>query len=207
MKITKQSRILLLAMTLGDGHVDKYGQLNLLHSDKQLEYLEWKKKLLNKNGIVTSNIKYRVNNKRYKAYYCSTKVYMFNKLLRRVMYKPTKQLGNLKLLNRLKALHIAIWYMDDGSINNPKKTDGSIRASNLYLHTNVSREENLIIIDYFLNRWNIKFTLAKKGNNYIIYTSTKGARQFIELVKPYVEQVKCLHYKLIVKDVASSEAK
>jgi hypothetical protein len=39
-KITKNSRHLFLSMVLGDGHLDKYGQLNLLHSDKQLEYLE-----------------------------------------------------------------------------------------------------------------------------------------------------------------------
>lgn len=199
MKFNKQSRILLLSMTLGDGHVDKYGQLNLLHSDKQLEYLKWKKELLYKAGITTCGIKKKVNNKKYIAYYCSTKVYTFNKVLRRIMYKSRKCLGNMKLLNKLKALHIAIWYMDDGSISSPKKDDGSLRASNLFLHTNVPLEENLIICEYFLKSWGIKFKPIKKGNYYIIYTSTKGARQFIDIVKPYVNEIPCMRYKLIVK--------
>ena len=38
-KITKDSRILFYSMVLGDGHLDKYGQLNLRHSIKQEEYL------------------------------------------------------------------------------------------------------------------------------------------------------------------------
>jgi hypothetical protein len=41
-----------------------------------------------------------------------------------VFYRPTKQIANRKLLNRLDAKGIAIWYMDDGHINIRKTKDG-----------------------------------------------------------------------------------
>lgn len=38
-KKTKQSRNLFLSMCYGDGHLDKYGQLNIQHCAAQLDYL------------------------------------------------------------------------------------------------------------------------------------------------------------------------
>jgi len=39
--------------------------------------------------------------------------------------------------------------MDDGSLGMLKYPDGSTRATMLRLHTNISKEENQLIIDYF----------------------------------------------------------
>lgn len=39
--------------------------------------------------------------------------------------------------------------MDDGSLTQLKNKDGYVRGNTLRIHTNVSKEENQIIIDYF----------------------------------------------------------
>ena len=107
--------------------------------------------MLKKHGIKVSPIKRKVNNTNYVAYYASTKVYNFSKLYRKILYTPIKSYP-LKQLLKLTPLHIAIWYMDDGSLQTLKNKDGYIRGNTLTLHTNISKEENQVIIDYFQNK-------------------------------------------------------
>lgn len=147
-KVKKESRYLFLSMCLGDGHLDKYGQLNIQHCKDQLDFLTWKRKLLMQSGIKCGEIKFLTSNG-FPAYKFSTKVYNFSKLYRKILYRPKKIIGNIKQLNKLTALHISIWYMDDGSLTQLKNKDGYIRGNTLRIHTNVSKEENQIIIDYF----------------------------------------------------------
>lgn len=194
-KKTKQSRVLFLGMVLGDGHLDKYGQLNIQHSEKQIDYLIWKHKLLRKHGISCTEIKPIISNG-FLAYKFSTRVYDFAKMFRNVLYKPKKTLGILKQLNKLSALELAIWYMDDGSLTKLKNKDGYVRGCTLRLHTNVSKEENQVIIDFFKKKWNVSFTQNKKGNFYELVMHTKEARKFIQIVEPYVRRVPCMHYKI-----------
>lgn len=207
-KILKNSRILFYSMVIGDGHLDKHGQLNLRHCIKQKEYLEWKKKLLNRNGIKTSDIVEFISNGKPQVR-CATKVYNFSKLYRRILYAPKKRLGVIKLLNFLDPLHIAIWYMDDGSLTILKNKDGYIRGNMLRIHTNVSKEENQILIDFFNKKFNINFYQNKHGNNYVLVCGTKEARKFVEIVRPYVEQVSCMLHKVnnLKATVDSSESK
>ena len=49
------------------------------------------------------------------------------------------------MLNRLNALGIAIWYMDDGGLSQ-KKRNGVVHANELMLNTGLSKENNQIII-------------------------------------------------------------
>ena len=56
-------------------------------------------------------------------------------------YKPKKILGNRKLLNRLDALGVAIWYMDDGHINIRKSKEGKIHGFYIKIATCLPKEE------------------------------------------------------------------
>lgn len=206
-KIKKDSRILFYSMILGDGHLDKYGQLNLRHGIKQREYLEWKKKLLNRSGIHTGEIIEFISNG-HPQVRCSTKVYNFSKLYRRILYRPKKTLGIRKLLNFLSPINIAIWYMDDGSLTTLKNKDGYIRGNCLRIHTNVTKEENQILIDYFKEKFGINFNQNKKNSFYELVCGTREARKFINIIRPFVEQVECMKHKLNLKvTVDSSESK
>lgn len=119
------------------------------------------------------------------------------KALRRTIYIPKKTITR-RLLNWLNPLGIAIWYMDDGCINvNTSKQRSSIQHT-IKIATCVDEPTINIIIQYFLEVWNIKFRPFKEGKGtFSIASSTEeDCKKFIEIVKPYIEQVPSLLYKI-----------
>ena len=88
---------------------------------------------------------------------------------------------------------IAIWYMDDGGLS-AKKRDGKIHAYELFLNTHETKETNQIIINYFLEVHDIKFTQVKNKGLYRLRCGTKQARKFIALIEDYV--IPSMRYKI-----------
>ena len=201
-KITKESRNLLIALLLGDGTISNNNVFKLSHCKEQRDYLEWKIEQLKEAGLRNNGLKEYISIKGYnigkKVYYTQLNIIPFIKVLRRVFYKPYKKLGNRKLLNRLDAKGIAIWYMDDGHINY-RKTNGKVHGFYIKIATCIPKEELQIIIDYFKEVWNIEFYMfheGKKENSYSLCCGTKEGIKFINIVKPYVEQVPSMIHKI-----------
>ena len=201
-KITKESRNLLIALLLGDGTISNNNVFKLSHCEKQRDYLEWKIEQLKNAGLRNNGLKEYISVKGYnigkKVYYTKLNIVPFIKVLRRVFYKPYKKLGNRKLLNRLDAKGIAIWYMDDGHINY-RKTNGKVHGFYIKIATCIPKEELQIIIDYFKEVWDIEFYMfheGKKENSYSLCCGTKEGIKFINIVKPYVEQVPSMIHKI-----------
>lgn len=201
-KITKESRNLLIALLLGDGTISNNNVFKLSHCKEQRDYLEWKIEQLKEAGLRNNGLKEYVSVNGYnigkKVYYTQLNIIPFIKVLRRVFYKPYKKLGNRKLLNRLDAKGIAIWYMDDGHINY-RKTNGKVHGFYIKIATCIPKEELQIIIDYFKEVWNIEFYMfheGKKENSYSLCCGTKEGIKFINIVKPYVEQVPSMIHKI-----------
>ena len=201
-KITKESRNLLIGLLIGDGTISNNNVFKLAHSKEQKDYLEWKLKQLKDSGIRNNGLKTYISsngyNKGKEVYYTQLNIIPFIKVLRRVVYKPFKKLGNRKLLNRLSAREIAIWYMDDGHINY-RKTKNRIHGFYIKIATCLPKEELQIIIDYFKEVWNIHFYMfreGKKENSYSLCCGTKEGIKFINIIKPYVEQVPSMKYKI-----------
>jgi len=124
----------------------------------------------------------------------------FCSVLRRAMYKPTKTITR-KLLNRLDATGIAIWYMDDGSLTFKKRSDGSVRGLDLKLHTCFLNEAgaNMCIL-YFKEVWGITFRLLCEHHRYYsLRCGTLEAMRFIDIIKPTVSQIPSMHYKIQYK--------
>lgn len=201
-KITKESRNLLIGLLLGDGTISNNNVFKLSHCEQQKDYLEWKIKQLNESGLRNNGLKEYISVKGYnegrKVYYTQLNIIPFVKVLRRIFYKPYKKLGNRKLLNRLSAREIAIWYMDDGHINY-RKTKNRIHGFYIKIATCLPKEELQIIIDYFKEVWNIQFYMfheGKKEDSYSLCCGTKEGLKFIDIVKPYVEQVESMKHKI-----------
>ena len=201
-KINKKSRNLLIGLLLGDGTISNNYVFKLSHCEEQLDYLEWKVKQLNEAGLRNNGIKEYVSTKGFntgkKVYYSQLNIIPFVKVLRRVFYKPYKKLGNRKLLNRLSAKEIAIWYMDDGHINY-RKTKGIVHGFYIKIATCIPKEELQIIIDYFDEVWGIKFGQRKMKEHFALICATREARKFIKIVEETVKEIQCMHYKLDVK--------
>ena len=202
-KITKESRNLLIALLLGDGTICSNNVFKLAHSEQQKDYLEWKIKQLNYAGIRNNGLKSYVKKCGYNTgvnvYYTQLNIIPFIKVLRRVFYKQTKVLGNRKLLNRLDAKGIAIWYMDDGHINIRKNKDGRPMGFYIKIATCLPKAELQIIIDYFKEVWDVNFYMfheGKKEDSFSLCCGTKEGLKFINIVKKYVLQVPSMVHKI-----------
>lgn len=194
-KITKESRNYILSMALGDGYINKAGFLAIRHAQSQLDYLQWKHDVLKRCGIKVSDV-YFVDNNGFPAYEFRTMSYDFIKSIRASLYGSGKKIPTKKVLSHLNPIDIAIWYMDDGSLSNEKRNGVPYRTI-ITLCTCLSKDENQVIIDYFFDKLGIKATQRKMKNSYaIVIGSKQNVIKFIDLVKPYVSQVKCMWYKL-----------
>lgn len=202
-KITKESRNLLIGMLLGDGTISNNNVFKIAHSESQRDYLEWKVKQLKEAGIRNNGIKSYIKTKGYTTgvpvYYTQLNTIPFIKILRKVFYKEKKILGNRKLLNRLDAKGVAIWYMDDGHINIRKTKDGRPMGFYIKISTCEPKQEVQTIIDFFKEQWNINFYMfheGKKEDSYSLCCGTKEGLKFIDIVKPYVSQVPSMIHKI-----------
>ena len=202
-KITKESRNLLIGMLLGDGTISNNNVFKIAHSESQKDYLEWKIKQLKEAGIRNNGIKSYIKIKGYTTgvpvYYTQLSTIPFIKVLRKVFYKEKKILGNRKLLNRLDAKGIAIWYMDDGHINIRKTKDGRPMGFYIKISTCEPKQEVQTIIDFFKEQWDINFYMfheGKKEDSYSLCCGTKEGLKFIDIVKPYVSQVPSMIHKI-----------
>lgn len=202
-KITKESRNLLIALLLGDGTICNNNVFKLAHAEQQKDYLEWKIKQLNDAGIRNNGLKTYVKTCGYNTgvnvYYTQLNIIPFMKVLRRIFYKPKKVLGNRKLLNRLDARGIAIWYMDDGHINIRKDKDGRPMGFYIKIATCLPKNELQIIIDYFKEVWDVNFYMfheGKKEDSFSLCCGTKEGLKFINIIKKYVLQVPSMIHKI-----------
>ena len=199
-KINKESRNLLIGLLLGDGTISNNYVFKLSHCEQQRDYLEWKIKLLGNNGIRTNGVKEYIStcgyNSSKKVLYTQLSIIPFIKVLRRVFYRPKKILGNRKLLNRLSAQEIAIWYMDNGYIN-IRKSKNKIHGFYIRIVTCLPEKELQVIIDYFKEVWNISFYKISEGKGtYSLCCGTKEGIKFINIIKPYVQQVPSMIHKI-----------
>ena len=182
-KFNKESRNLLISMLLGDGTISNNNVFKLSHGYKQKEYLEWKRKILKENGIAVSEI-YYVNNNGYGGYEFRTKSYDFIRVWRRRLYKPSKKIYQKSILNSIESLGLYIWYLDDGSLTK-KKENNQVVANTLYLNTQANQNQNQMIIDWFFEKFHIKFYQNKDHKYYRLLCGTKEARKFLSIISKY----------------------
>ncbi len=193
MKITRKERNLIIAVSIGDGHIDKRGSVSMFHSDKQREFVEYKFKLL-KRLCTTDKLIVRQSNGTTQ-YGFRLKVSKFTKMLRRVLYPNGKKHISRKILNRLDAQCLAIWWMDDGSCSNIlQETTGNPRTSISTLSTCLSKEENQVIIDWFKEEHGISFGQRKMKNHYALTCRMKEGRKLRDFIGNFV--IEPMKYKL-----------
>jgi len=200
-KTSKEVKSLLIAMLIGDGTISNNYVFKLSHSSEQLEYLNWKIDLLNSFNIKNNGLKKYTSscgfNKGSEVLYSQLSIIPTIKALRKSIYIPKKTITR-KLLNWLTPQGIAIWFMDDGHINiNESIQRGNSTQHTIKLSTCVDEKIAEELIIYFNDVWKIKMRKMKEKTFYSLSTSTESdCFKFIELVKPYVEQVPSLLYKI-----------
>lgn len=200
-KLSKEQKSLLIGLLLGDGTISSNYVFKLSHSEAQREFLEWKIDLLNKFGFKNNGVKEYIStcgyNKGNKVLYSQMSLNPTIKALRRTVYTPKKHITR-RLLNWLTPIGLAIWYMDDGCINvNTSKQRSSIQHT-IKIATCVDLDTAQVVTDYFKEVWDVQFRPFKEGKGtYSIASSTESdCAAFIQIIRPYIEQVPSLLYKI-----------
>lgn len=200
-KINKESRNLLIALCLGDGTICSNNVMKLSHGIEQEDYLKWKINLLNQHGLRNSGIKYYTSTCGYntgkRVCYTQLNIIPFIKLLRKIMYKPVK--SYTKLINRIDEQGLAIWYMDDGCLNNRKYPNGEYHGFYIRIATCLPKVQCEEIIQKVYDKFGVKFYTfheGKKEDSFSLCCGTKEGRKFLKIVRPYVEQIPSMLYKV-----------
>lgn len=82
-------------------------------------------------------------------------------------------------------MSLAVWIFDDGGFHN----------SGVRLHTNCFTREEVMLLSLALNtKFNIKSTLHKNQDNFVIYIVAESMPRLKKLLKPYL--IPSMYYKL-----------
>ena len=196
-EINNTAEQIILGSILEDGYIAKYrnpinskevlnSYLSIVHGVKQLDYLKYKKDLLEKEGIKCT-IKSR---KCTKTHYIkglevkengsfelkTLRNFSFNKY-RDLFYKNKKYIN--RYVYKLNALGLAIWFMDDSTYS---------KKGSIYLYTNnFSIKDDILLLKMLKHNFNIEGSLHKTSNiGRCIYIKAKSRKLFLDIIRPYI---------------------
>lgn len=172
MKLNDLNKSILIGLLLGDGYVDPKGRIYVEHSKEQLEYCIYKAKLLHsviggKDINVTLTERNRTplkNGKQWKSgnVFITTRFKKQSKHfipIRELLYPEGKKTITKEVLEMLTPLSIALWWMDDGNLTRRMQKDGTPGSYMLRLYTYLSFEENALIRQYFIDKYDIHWSI------------------------------------------------
>lgn len=181
-------RDLLYGTLLGDSWIykDKRNNYCFRFCQSNKEYAKWKADLL---GYECKYYDVHRLDKRTGKIYTNLTVHLKlsaknKKELYEIFYTPKKSV-TVEILNSLTDLGITLWYLDDGNM--------FYNGNNCHLTLSVngfSEKEQLIIVDFFKKKYDIKFTKTKTC---IRLTSMRECEKFMKIVEKYIP--KCMEYK------------
>lgn len=204
-KITYNAEQILLGSVLGDGYLSPNrhpentklilnSELRIAHGESQKEYIEYKKELLEREGIRCSLTIFPSSNRVHyikgipvidgPSYRLKTQRNVAFNFYRDLFYKPHKKLN--RYFYKLNALGLAIWFMDDGY----KHGNGYVLCTNCFTLKEVS-----LLRDILKHNFNLDTTCFKSNLGApLIYIKASSKNSFLELVSSYI--CESMKYKL-----------
>lgn len=195
---TDRQKAIVYGTLLGDGYLRPTNgnsgncsySLSLCHGEKQLDYLKWKYEEF-KNYVVMENFQKSTRDFHGNAptYAFSTISHPFLQEAHAVCYSAGgKKDITRQWLEQLTPLSLAVWYLDDGSLNK--------RYHTIVLCTNsFSKEGQLLAINYFHDKYGLHAVLEPRRNGQtVIRINASESRKFMDIISPYVPS--CMSYKL-----------
>ncbi len=180
-KIQKQ---VILGSILGDGYMRKKtnAHLQITHSYKQKEYVDWKYKIL-KDLVLTKPSKYRGNAGRV-GYRFFTKSLPELTKIHDIFYKEREKIIPKGIV--LTPLILAIWYMDDGNKS----------YKSCYFNTQKFSRECQDNLMNSLNLIDIKSTLNKDKEYFRIRITTESTQKLFKMIDKFI--IPSMRYKILI---------
>lgn len=183
----------ILGGILGDSSFRHYNNkeysngIIMRHSLKQKDYVKYKNKLLGKLAIHYKEYEAQNSYEKEKAEAWTYSNQAISKIYQLCTKDNHKHITK-EWLEKLNWLGIAIWYMDDGSLNVGTKNPS------IYFHTEgYSKEENETIINFF-SHIGIKAYLRHYKTYYFVAISTNDSNKIWENIKTFIPDN--MQYKL-----------
>lgn len=199
----KQLTKLISVFVMGDGSLEQHGKnarLSISHNINNLDYLLWKKSIL-ENLTACSEYDRIVTNQNHSQ----------NKIIRSKTHPEYTKIRNRMYLNNKKVLDphylklfdfesLTILIQDDGSTSTK---DGKL--TNLYIHTNsYSYAENLLLKKTIEDRLGLMFNVVTNKGYYELRLRNKDYSKLYEGCKPYI--FKSFNYKFPIPTLNSEKS-
>jgi hypothetical protein len=174
---------IIMGCLLGDATLSKSGKFHRIRIEQKAEhkkYVEWKFNLLKRLCITPLQFNPKNNSFRFGTVGHPQLTNLYS-----TFYNQDRSI-NSSILDKINALSIAIWFMDDGY-----KIHNTVGIS-----TNNFSDQALEQLREKLKKLGVSTSLQKDKGRKRTYISTKSFKSFKKLIKPYVDQVACMAYKL-----------
>jgi recombination protein RecA len=207
----KELKSALIGMVIGDGCLSKRhknGNANMQMNSHDLCYLLWKEKII--NNLVRTTIhpipyKSNLDSKKYTMYHLGSHRHPKLTGLYKRFYHENHKCLDEHLVKMIDPLALAIMYMDDGTFGKagPTSTSAGATSESFYLCTQSFDFANNLLLKKSLRinfglEWNPgRVGKSKKGTVlYRLRLRNKDNNKFMKLIKPYVDTVPSMKYKL-----------
>ncbi len=210
--LTLKQKQLCYGSLLGDSwlHVQYSGQcgLGMSHCEKQKEYLEYKKKIM-EPFFISDHPSVRIRKEEWRGKLYSNS-YTYQSILHQdftdmygLFYRGNKKKRqkyiSRRVLNNIDAYGLLIWFLDDGCLD--RRTDQKNGSPRYILATNCfSLSEIKAIQKWFWQRWIIGCSIQKvKGvERFVLRFNVSDTKKLLKLFEPYIQEIsECMRYKVI----------
>lgn len=189
---TTRQKEIALGSLLGDAYLRPSGKsycLSFTHGENQKGYLEWKLSEFS-NFVATKKLYRRETNfnGNLPTYSFSTITHPYLFGLHELCYPGGVKVVTMEWLKKLSPLSLAVWYLDDGSLNK--------RYGTIVLCTNCfTREEQETIVEYLSSVYGIDSKIEPRRNDQSVVRINASQRQkFFDLISTHIPD--CMSYKL-----------
>jgi hypothetical protein len=178
--LTERQKAIIVGSLLGDGTMrcKTNALLEINHSAKQSDYVEWKYNEL--KALVSTQPRKRFGNAGRIAYRFTTKSLPELTEIYRKFYRGGKKVVPDDLI--IHPLSLAVWFMDDGC--------KSYRA--IYLNTQkfpISEQNRLGLL--LRQQYGVQTSLNKDKTYYRLRIAVSSVSKFLEIIKPYLLPMFC----------------
>jgi len=189
----------LLGSLLGDSSISKYGKnkqscnIRFVHGQLQEDYLKFKANLFH-----SSIRKCRGGFNKNKFLWTSTTLKIDGlEDIKDLLYLNGRKTITKTWLDRIDAIGLAAWYMDDGQLSKTKTKRSKNPSICAYLHTEgFSKIECRIIVDWLRDKWAVNGSVYRNGSrgHYYIRLTCASSIKFFDIIRPYI--IDSMSYKI-----------
>lgn len=194
MDLSQLQKDIIIGTLLGDGSLEydkfKASRLQIKQADRKKEYVIWLYE--NMANLVKTSPKQRPDTLQW---YFSTRSLRSLEEFRRMFYLNKRKMVPNSIKSSLNSpISLAVWFMDDGTLDYREKSHYSFSIS----ADDFTVEETKLLQDALKENFGIISSIqtpSSRGKRYTkLYIGKEGRDRFLEIVRPYI--LRCFAYKL-----------